>query len=152
MAPASDVDASEAEEIGIVAPSSLEAHPDAHSAPLEPDQAPTDRVDQDDRRVLSDDDVEAGATPGAPGVVDEDLQGVRVQREGAPQAPAPGVAAHQAGSHPYGGKIRLAGEAVDAREIPDQLVGVNAQVLCDEAAQSRLDGGSSRLRVRGSCC
>src|SRR5262245_65371096 len=138
MAPASDVDASEAEESGIVAPSSLEAHPDAHSAPLEAEQASTDRVDQDDRRVLSDDDVEAGATPGAPGVVDEDLQGVRVQGEGAAQAPAPGVAAHQAGSHPYGGKIRLAGEAVEAREIPDQLVGVNAQVPCDEASDSRL--------------
>jgi len=142
---------SETEEDGIVAPPSLLAHPDTHSPPLERDQASPDRVDQHDRRVLPDDDVEAGATPRAPGVVDEHLQGVRVQAEGAAEAPAPCVVARQTGSHPYGGKIRLAGEAIEMRQLPDELVSLYAQVLRDEAAESRLESGSGLLRVPGSC-
>jgi hypothetical protein len=145
------IEASETEENGIVAPSPLQAYPDAHSPPLERDQTSPDRFDQNDRRVLSDDDVEAGATPGAPGVVDEHLQGVRIQAEGAAEAPAACAVTHQAGSDPYGGKIRLAGEAIEMREVPDKLVGVNAQVLRDEAAESRLESESGLLRVPGSC-
>jgi len=134
------VTVSETEEDGIVAPPSLQAHPDAHAPPLERDQPSPDRVDQDDRRVPPDDDVEAGATPGAPGVVDEHLQSVRVQAEGAAEATAARAVAHQACPHAYAGNIRLAGEAVEMREILYQLVGVYAQVLGDEAPQSRLKG------------
>src|SRR5262245_64171012 len=89
--------------------------------------------------------------PGAPGVVDEHLQGVRVQPEGAPESPSRCAVALQAGSHPYGGKIRLAGEPVEMPEIPDELVGVYAQVLRDEAAESRLEGGSGCPFVAWCC-